>query len=478
MPTHPLEELLHPKSIAVVGSSGHPSSMGYSFTHHLMDYGYRGEIYPVNPNYTEILGLKSYPSIRAIPGSVDFVISCIPASEALGMLEDCSGKRVKAIHLFTARFSETGHPEGVELEQELLARARKWGIRLIGPNCMGVYYPREGISFAYDLPKSPGSVGVIFQTGGGAADLLNLASMRGIGFSKAISYGNALDLDESDYLDYFSQDSETKIILMYVEGVKDGQRFFNTLRRAAASKPIIVIKGGRGKSGAQATLSHTASLAGSIKIWESAIAQAGAISVKNFNEMVDLTVLFQFLPPIRGPRVGIAGGGGGHCVLAADECEEAGLDVIPLPKEIREELRTKVPTIWDWIGNPTDLSILKGFGFTGIDMLKMMAGSQNFDFLIGNIMELPLAGEHDTVSRLRGEVSGFIEVKKMRVKPLMVVLGEKSLCISDYNHWRWKLTGVVRTELLAAGIPFFPTIKRAARAARKVIDYYQKKQRG
>jgi acyl-CoA synthetase (NDP forming) len=472
---HPLEEILHPQSIAVVGASDKPSSRGHSFTHHLLSYGYGGEIYPVNPKYSEILGMKAYPNLREIPGPVDYVISCVPAPEVIKMLEDCSHKGVKAVHLFTARFSETGHREAAELEEEVLKQARSSGIRLIGPNCMGLYYPREGISFAYDLPKEPGSVGLISQTGGGAAIFVNVASMRGIRFSKVISYGNALDLSEADYLDYFSQDPETKIIVMYVEGVKDAQRFFDSLRRAASAKPVIITKGGRGASGTKAAASHTASLSGSHETWETVVAQAGALSAYDFDEMADLAVSFYFLPPIQGARVGISGGGGGPSVLAADECEEAGLDVVPLPKEIREELRTKAPAIWDWVGNPTDVSILGGFGFTGIDMLKMMAKNRDFDLLIANVTEVPLASKEDTLSRLRGEVQGYIEVKNTSSKPLLVVIGEKSLGMEDYGHWRWKLTGELRSELLAADTVFYPTMKRAAQSARRLIDYYQRR---
>ncbi|MEE8399759.1 MAG: CoA-binding protein [Desulfobacterales bacterium] len=473
---HPLEEILHPRSIAIVGASTNPYSWGYSFTCHLLEYGYKGDIYPVNPKYDEILGLKSYPNLRDIPGHVDYVISCVPASGALDMLEDCAAKGVKGVHLYTARFSETGRPEAAELEQAVLAQAKKTGIRLIGPNCMGLYAPGEGIAFAYDLPKSSGPVGYISQSGGGAALFVHIAAMRGIGFSSVISYGNGLDLNESDYLDYFSRDPDTEIILMYVEGVKDGPRFFRSLKHAAATKPVIIVKGGRGRSGAQATASHTASLAGSMDTWEGAIGQAGAVSARNYDEMADLATLFRFLAPIRGVRVGIYGGGGGPSVLAADECEEAGLDVIPIPKAIRNELKTRAPEIWDWIGNPIDLSILPGASFTGIDMLRLMAEDPHFDFLIGQLTEVPLATREGTVMRSMGEIQEYVDIRDKAKKPLLVVLGEKSLATADYDHWRWKLTGDVRTELLAAGIPFLPSMKRAAEGVKKVIDYYQRRE--
>jgi acyl-CoA synthetase (NDP forming) len=474
MPTHPIEEVLHPRSVAVVGASGTAGAWGYSFTRHLLDYGFRGQIYPVNPNYQEILGLKAYPSLMAIPGTVDYVISCVPASEVLNMLAECSPKGVKVVHLYTARFSETGRRPAAELEQEVLRQARKSGIRLIGPNCMGLYYPREGISFAYDLPKESGGVGMASQTGGGAASFVQLAAMRGIRFSKVISYGNALDFDESDYLDYFLQDPETKIIVMYIEGVKNGRKFFHALCRAAASKPVIVTKGGRGQSGARAAASHTASLAGTARTWQTVVAQAGALWADNLDEMTDLAVSFYFLPPIRGLRVGITGGGGGPSVLSADECEEAGLEVVPLPPEIRAELKVKAHPIWDWVSNPVDVSILGGFGITSADMLRMMANNPNFDLLLANITEVPLARKEDSILRFGSEADGYVTVRKESSKPLLVVVGEKSLGVADHNHWRWQLTSELRTKYITANIPIYPSVARAARAARKVFDYYQR----
>jgi len=467
-----LEEIFHPQAIAVVGASENPTTRGHDFIRHLLDYNYRGRIYPVNPNQSEVLGIKAYPSLRDIPGSVCYVICCIPAPEVLGLLEDCTQKRVKAVHLFTARFSETGRSDAAELENEILKRARKEGIRLIGPNCLGIYYPREGLSFGYDFPREPGSAGALFQSGGASNDLIRLASLRGIRFSKVVSYGNALDYDESDFLDYFAQDPETEIILGYVEGVKNGKRFFNALRSAASVKPVIIIKGGRGKSGTRAVASHTAALAGSMPIWEAVIAQAGAIPARNLDEMTDIAVSFYFLPPITGLRVGIAGGGGGKSVLSADECEEAGLDVIPLPPEIREKVRSKAPPIGDWIGNPTDASIMQGVTFSVSDMLQMMARNQNFDFLIANIGEDRPVRKQGLIRALRGEVEGYIKVERGKLKPLLVVVGEKSLGIENYSNWRWKLVCELRTQLIAAGIPIYPTVGRAARAIRKLIDYY------
>ncbi|MBI3930467.1 MAG: hypothetical protein HY325_00435, partial [Chloroflexi bacterium] len=346
----------------------------------------------------------------------------------------------------------------------------KSGVRLIGPNCMGVYYPRQGISFVPDLPKEPGTVGLASQSGGASVEIVQLAALRGIRFSKVISYGNALDLNECDYLDYFSQDAETKLILMYIEGVRDGKRFFSSLRQAAATKPVIILKGGRGQSGARATASHTASLAGSMKVWETMVTQAGAISAENPDELIDLAVSFYFLPPIRGLRVGVAGGGGGATVMAADQCEEAGLDVVPLPAEIREELKNKGNPIWDWIGNPIDGSIIGDTKFSGSDMLQMMARNENFDLLIANIGE-PHQGNQPARTAAAHLEQYKLEMRKL--KPLLAVVADKTLGIADYEDPNCRLICEMRTKLIEANIPVYPTIGRAASAARKLVEYYQ-----
>jgi acyl-CoA synthetase (NDP forming) len=469
MSSHPLEEILHPKTIAVVGASG--GGRGGQFVEPLLEFGYKGKIYPVNPKYSEILGMKAYPTLRDIPGAVDFVISVVPAREVLKMMEDAAQKGVKGIHLFTARFSETGRRQAAELEQEVLRLAKRYGIRLIGPNCMGVYYPAEGISFQDEFPKQSGPVALVSQSGNVAGEIIHNAGRRGIYFSKAISYGNAIDLNECDYLEYFAQDPETKIILMYIEGAKDGKRFFDVLRRTAPIKPVIVIKGGKGQAGARATASHTASLAGSLQIWEAMVAQAGAISVETLDELIDLAVSFRFLPPIRGKRVGVAGGAGGASVLAADECEIAGLEVIPLPPEFREEMKNRGISIWDWLSNPADLSIRENDDFSVGTALEMMAKNPNFDLLIAIMghMHRHFMGADITIDKYLQEQ---YSLNACRIKPLLAVVPDASLGINEWDSWEWKMNCELRTRLIEENVPFYTSIPQAANAARKMIDYY------
>ncbi len=229
---------------------------------------------------------------------------------------------------------------------------------------------------------------------------------------------------------------------------------------------------GRSSAGSRTIVSHTAALASPINLWEAAMRQAGAIPVRNLDELLDLAVSFHFLPPIKGTRVGIIGGGGGRAVLNADECEEIGLNVIPLPPEIDQEVRNKDPFMWNWLGNPVDLSITRGSFIDPEYMLTMMAENPNFDFLIGYVSEDYPFTKDVFISSVENEVREYITVSKKRSKPIVVVLGDRSLGIEDMNDWRWRLFAETRTSLINANIPFYPTIGQAAKAVRALVAYY------
>jgi acyl-CoA synthetase (NDP forming) len=470
-----LETAFHPESIAVAGASEDPFSFGHQFFRHILDYGYNGHIYPVNPNKESIFGIRAYPNLKSIPGKVDYVICCLPASMVLGLLAECPAKGVKIVHLVTARLSETGRQEAVELEAEILKAARRLNIRLIGPNCMGIYYPRGGIANGYNLPREAGNIGAVFQSGGSSTMLVRYGELRGLRFSKVISYGNALDIDESDFLDYLAQDDETDIIAAYFEGVKDGRRFLKALSDAARTKPVIAIKGGRGAAGSRAVTSHTAAVAGSTSVWETVFSKAGIIAAHDLSELVDLLVAFSFLPPITGYRVGIMSAGGGLSVMSADICEEAGLKVPPMPDEIREELKIKAPEIWDWIGNPIDISIMGAIsvGFAEImkELPRLMAGSQQFDFLIGEFSD-----DNPFLTELwsglaAGQTEMFIDLYNKKLKPMIAVIHSEAATSDLPSYERWKILARQKARYAGARIPTYSTAAEAAKAVRKYIDY-------
>ncbi|MDD5190659.1 MAG: CoA-binding protein [Dehalococcoidales bacterium] len=505
MSAHPLDAILHPKSVAVVGAS--PSGRGGGFITPMFDLGFKGIIYPVNPKYKEMYGLKTYPTVRDIPGEVDFVISSIPAQETLKLVDDCAAKHVKAIHFFTARFSETGRADAADLEKEILKRCKAGNVRIIGPNCMGVFYPAWGLSFFGHMPKTSGHIGVASQSGGAVGDIVEAMGVKGLYCSKGISYGNALDFNEADYLEYFGEDPDTNVILMYIEGVRAGKRFFNVMREVTKKKPVIVLKGGRGKSGTRATASHTASLAGSMTVWNAAIKQAGGINAVDIDEMVDIAAAFNFVPPMLHNRVGVCGGSGGSSVMGADQSEEAGLDVIPLPEEIRAELKAKGSPIWDWISNPADFSIGMGGEFNVAEVVGLMAKNPNFDFLIlfmmnpfarnafrpanqtaqfpppvltnppaANAPAAPAKPQQGPWGNLPPSLDAYVKQYRYDVvgKPLFIIQGDRGRN-NDPTGEANKSYNELREKLIENGIVSYPNIKRAANAAAHLVRYYQDK---
>lgn len=469
MSNHPLEEILHPGSIAVAGAS--PSGRGGGFLTPLIDQGFKGSIYPVNPKYDEIHGYKAYGRVTDIPGSVDYVISSIPATAILDLIDDCVAKKVKCVHLFTARFSETGRKDAADLEKELLKRAHAGNVRLIGPNCMGVYHPKQGMAFNENMPKQSGPVGLVSQSGQVVGEIVARSAARRMYFSKGISYGNALDFNECDYLEYFAQDPETKIVLMYVEGLRDGQRFTRLLKETTAKKPVIILKGGRGKAGTRATASHTASMAGSGLLWESMIRQCGAVSVSDIDELIDVAVCFERIPKIKGRRTAVAGGSGGSSVQAADQCEEAGLDIIDLPRDIRDTLKAEGSPIWDWINNPADFSIAMGEEEAALRIMKLMAEHPAFDLFI--LFAMPpwrQSKEQFDLDQVMKRYNSLVSNK-----PAVVVYQDWPRIMTLDKAWFDEVSDQIKAKFHEMGFPIYPSVIQAARAASKVVDYWERR---
>jgi len=465
--------LFSPSSVAIVGASLNPFSGGYQFTRFLIDHGFKGKLYPVNPTSSEILGLKVYPRLTEIPESgVDYVISCIPAEGVLSLLEDCGQKNVKLIHLFTARLKETGRDKETELQAEILEKARKLGIRILGPNCMGIYYPKLGLSFNHELPRESGPVGGFFQSGGGAAEFVRYAALRGVRFSKIISYGNASDIDEVELLNYFTSDSETKVIVSYIEGVKDGRKFVEALALAAKKKPVIILKGGRGRTGAKLALSHTASLAGSVKVWQAMLKQYGAIMVSNFQELIDQVVAFTFLPPITGRKVVIAGGGGGKSMVSADVWEEEGFELPELSAEFRKKLKEKVPELWDWVRNPIDASLFQGTPVVDINLLEWLSNEDGSDILVANLtQDDPLPNDIWEEVLAPNFLQSVMAIKK-RGKPVICVIETGEIGLAEMESWKWRAIAETRRQIINQGLAVFPSPERAARATKRLVNYW------
>jgi acyl-CoA synthetase (NDP forming) len=355
-----LKSLFQPESIAVVGASQDELKSGGMFVSGLLRDGYQGTIYPINRKESQIMSLKSYPGVLDVPGKIDLAVIAIPAPGVPQVVAECAQKGVKFAVVHSVGFSELG-AEGRELERQMVEAARTGGVRLVGPNCMGIFSPRGHINTIVPyarVPMEPGGVVFISQSGWASESTTRLGSERGLRFSGIVSIGNQSDLTIEDFLEYFGNDPETKVFAAYIEGIKQPRRFLNLVDEISPRKPIIVWKGGSSESGAKAVASHTGSLAGNYALFEAVSRQKGIISASSLGELLDLAVAFScpYLPT--GREVGLLIEAGGGAVATADACAKAGLNIPPLPehiqKQIREFLEGKVPPS-PARGNPVDL---------------------------------------------------------------------------------------------------------------------------
>ena len=478
-----IDYIFHPRAVAVVGVSPPqwgPADVAAGFLIALQDIKFEGPIYPVNPHHDEILGLKCYPSLLDIPGPVDHVIFSVPTKAVPQVFEECVAKGVRTIHFFTSGFTETGLSEGAELEQRLVARAREAGIRLIGPNCMGLYCPSTKIAVMPDSPVEPGPVGFLSQSGGNAGDVVFTAAPRGIRFSKVVSYGNAADLNEVDFLEYLTEDADTEIIIAYIEGVRDGRRFFDALRRASARKPVIILKGGRTEGGERAVFSHTASLAGSARVFDALLRQVGAVRVDSVDELVDLTVAFRFIEPPQGRGVAVVGPGGGFSVFAADEVNEAGLALPDLSPAVQEELRRFTPIAGTSVRNPVDTNIIMEFNKL-TDTLRIVASDPNVDVVVFHIgfgwgsgqrglqqNDQPLP--FDPAMIVKALTDAIVQAKETAAAPIILVVRTALDKLSQ------RFSTVLQEQCARRGLPVFPTIPRACNAVAKMVRWREMRQ--
>lgn len=463
---HPLEYIFHPRSIAIIGASSDPATWSNkNFLGALKNFGFSGPLYPINPRASELLGLKCYPSISAVPGPVDYVVFSLPAHLIPPVLVECAQKGVKVAQLYTAGFSESATEEGRRLEQEIVAIARRGGIRLLGPNCIGIYCPESSLTFSTQLPKKSGSLGYLSQSGGNARELVEQLTNKGVFFSKVISFGNAADLNESDLLEYLSQDEKTHTIALYIEGVKDGRRFAQVLKEAAGRKPTLVLKGGKTQAGSKATSSHTGSLAGNGEIWKSLFRQAEAIVAEDLTELVDLAVTFHYLPPLRGNKVALVGIGGGASVLAADEAESDGLAIPTLPREIRDRLREFFPQAGTSVANPVDTppQILwhsPSFSRT----LEVVASWEELDLVIISVF-VGLGLYRATEFALEEQTAAIIEASRQQKKPMAIVFRTSG------SPEAVEISLKLGQRFLQAGLPIYSDMRRASRAINKFLSY-------
>ena len=349
-----LDTFFKPRSIAVLGASDKPGKVGYDVLKNLIHSGYRGKVYPINPGSSQIQGLKSYHSLQDIPAGVDLLVYLIPPQFILSTLDDCKAKGIDSLIAISAGFKEIG-PAGATTEREMIAKARALSIRVLGPNCLGLLdtSSRVNATFAPGMP-SVGNIAFFSQSGALCIAILDWALEEGVGFSKFISLGNKADLSETEFLNYLANDSSTKVVLGYLEGITDGQAFMEVAEKTARIKPVIITKAGGTSAGAKAASSHTGSLAGSEKAVRAAFRQSGIIRAETVSELFDYALAFACQPVPRGSSLAVLTNSGGPGIMAADAVERYGLRLASFDRKTQDKLRSSLPSIAS-VYNPVDI---------------------------------------------------------------------------------------------------------------------------
>jgi acyl-CoA synthetase (NDP forming) len=434
-----LDSLFYPKSVALVGASSSEEKLGGVVLRNLM--GLKGKVFPVNPNSREIMGMPAYPSIRDIPEAVDLSVIMRPAAEVPELLRRHAGK-AKFVLIVSAGFAETG---AADLQEELVRIGREAGVRLVGPNCLGIYNPFSGLDTLFlprNVLKRPGrgNVAVVSQSGAIMVCLLEALRFAGTGVSKVFNNGNAIDIDAPDVYEYLAGDNDTEVVVSYLESVGDGRRFVSAARRLSDRKPLLVLKAGKGSSGQAAAFSHTGRLAGKYEVFRSVLKQFGIKETRDYDGLLDAAKALSFQRQSRGRRVCVITNGGGSGVLAADECMRQGLDVEPLPGEVAALLKSSFPSFYI-TRNPIDLT-----GQVRADdyRVALRAVSNAFDgFLV-----IALTG----VAGVTMEVAEILKDFKDKVgKPVAVHIAQGGIA------------GRLTKHLEKSKIPVYPSPERAVR---------------
>jgi acyl-CoA synthetase (NDP forming) len=477
------ERIFHPQRVAIVGVSAEDGARGFGIgmLNALKAMGFEGNIFPVNPKGGSFAGLKIYKQIEDIPGEIDFAIIAVAAKAVPEALESCRKKGAAGAEILSAGFSELGTAEGRDLENKIREIAAK-GIRVVGPNCFGIYCPRSGLTLlpGPDLSRKSGPVAFLSQSGGMAIDLAHKGKWMGISFSKVVSFGNGSDLRETELLRYLADDQETRVIGMYVEGIKDGDSFFHEIRSAARKKPVIVCKGGLSLAGQRMVISHTASMGGSRIIWQSILRQVNAIQVQDLEELAEAALAFCFLPPRVFKRISVVGGGGALGVTACDVAETFGMEIPPLCAQTQDRVENLLPKPGSSGTNPIDVAnpfvepkVLK-------EILRVTAEDKQIDLQI----IISLLYHYKTMARFLGkpvkEVAPYRElaealhnVVKETGKPIVVILANPKRGMDDLDIV--EMLALARREFLDRGLPVFDELHEAIRAIGHVNTYYARR---
>ena len=438
-----LNLLFNARSVAIVGASTNPEKLGYEILNNLINMGYEGPIYPINPKADEILGLKAYPSLSDVGRPIDLIGVIIPGKFAPGVIEEAGKLGVKGAVVISGGFREIGNDD---LESALVDAARLGGGGIIGPNCQGINYPANKLCISWPLIKQAGGLALISQSGTIAAALADRAEKEGIGISGLVALGNRCDIDESDLINFFGADPSTDVIAVYLEGIRDGEKFMEVGRRVAREKPVVVLKGGRTERGRKAAESHTRSIAGRGEIFDAALRKIGFEKVESIDALYDCAKVLAVEKKRPGRRVQVITSSGGSGIVAVDVLEELGLDVAPLSKGASARLTEVFPSHCV-VGNPLDLT-----GDTPAERYKeaVLALAEEEPEI-----DLYLLIFGDPIPRA---TENCLELKKAIDRPIIA-------CYIGGGE----VEEVEFKKLNENKVPTFPTPERTARAARSIL---------
>lgn len=422
------------KSVAVIGASNNPDKLGNVILVNILAGGFAGRVYPINPKEQNILGLPVYPSVDDIPETIDLAVIVVPASFVPGVLRQSASKGAGAAIIISGGFREAGR---LDLEKELLDILSETGIRLVGPNCWGINYIPNKLCASWPVIVTPGSMAVISQSGTVAATLAGWAEEEAWGISATVSLGNQIDVNETDLLEFFAKDANTRSIALYLEGAKDGRRFLQAAQRIVTEKPLIVLKSGRTAGGQRAAASHTKSMAGRDEIFDAACRQFGIVRASDVESLYDMSKALAALKPGIGKRLMIVTSSGGSGILAVDNAEKHGIEIPVLAQELVEKLRqTEIPANAT-LANPLDLTVATAQEYK--NALQVLSENDTADLYL-LIFGDPIPGAVEIAAWLKGKVGPRVSV---------AYLGG-----GDVEK-------VERNKMHQVGIPVFPTPERA-----------------
>jgi len=446
-----LEMFFNPRSVAVIGASATPKKLGNDVMKNLISGGFKGDIYPINPRTPEILGFQAYPSVLDVPGPVDLVVIVVPAKVVPSVLEESGKKGVRGAIIITAGFREAG-PDGVAAEDEIVEIAKRYGIRLVGPNCLGVIHTYASLNASF-APVTPakGSIAFMSQSGALGTAILDYAAAENIGFSHFVSLGNKADVDDVSLLEAWGEDDDTKVIIAYIEGVGDGAAFIDAATKATRKKPIIAVKSGRTASGSKAVSSHTGSLAGSDVAYDSGFTQAGVLRADSVQELFDYSTAFAYQPLLKGNRIAIVTNAGGPGVMATDSLERNGLALATLSAETEATLGESLPPAAN-VHNPVDvLGDAKSDRYA--TALQLVLDDPGVDGVLVILTPQAMTECEETAERV-------VEVSKKATKPIMAC-------------WMGGTRTKKGNRLLADNqVPTYPFPERATSALGAMLKYH------